>query len=315
MPSHAAERCPDDEPAMDRIQDISDRDPSASRWWVDRRAWPLAASGAVLILSGLVHGMIWGLLGGPWEGPVTWRKPVLFGVSGGLTAVSLGWVWTKLPYRVGDIALAWAAAAALTIEVALIDLQRWRGVASHFNRTTPIDSALYDTMGWLILFVTLVIVDLTIRGFMQPLTAAADMVLAIRAGLVFLVLSCLLGIWVGIHGELRLEQGLPAETFGAAGVPKFPHGAVIHAIQWLPLLAWAARGNQTPVRTRHWLVASASGGTACLLITALVQTLVGRSRFDLIPVTMVTLLTGVVAIGAPACMVAAGWLARSYRSS
>jgi hypothetical protein len=298
---------------MDRIQDERDRDPPAS-WWGDRRAWPLAASGAVLIVSGLVHGLIWCLLGGPWEGPVTWRKPILFGVSGGLTAVSLGWVWARLPCRVGDTPLAWAAAAALTVEVALIDLQRWRGVASHFNRTTPVDSAIYDIMGWLIVFVTLVIIDLTIRGFIQPLTAPADMVLAIRAGLVFLVLSCLLGIWVGMHGELRLEQGLAPETFGAAGVPKFPHGAVIHAIQWLPLLAWAARCNRSPVHTRQWLVASASGGTACLLITALMQTLAGRSRFDLMPLTAVILFAGTIAVAVPAVMVAAGWLTRSLRS-
>ena len=34
---------------------------------------------------------------------------------------------------------------------------------------------------------------------------------------------------------------LPPEPFGTAGVPKFAHGAVIHAIQWLPAVAWASR--------------------------------------------------------------------------
>ncbi len=40
---------------------------------------------------------------------------------------------------------------------------RWRGMVSHFNRQTPLDSWLYDVIGGLILFVTAVIIDLTVR--------------------------------------------------------------------------------------------------------------------------------------------------------
>ncbi|MFM7108931.1 MAG: hypothetical protein ACKOZU_10100, partial [Planctomycetaceae bacterium] len=54
-------------------------------WRRDGRAWPLVVVGSVLVLSGVAHVAAWGALGGPWEGPVTWRKPILFGISGGLT--------------------------------------------------------------------------------------------------------------------------------------------------------------------------------------------------------------------------------------
>jgi hypothetical protein len=75
-------------------------------WWRDPRArWP-AIVGLVLVGSGLAHVGVWGVTGGPWEGPVTWRKPILFGISGGLTAVSAGWVWSLLPRRRGDVLLA-----------------------------------------------------------------------------------------------------------------------------------------------------------------------------------------------------------------
>lgn len=232
-----------------------------------------------MIASGLAHAVVWGVLGGPWEGPITWRKPILFGISGGLTAISLGWVWAPLGRRMGDEWLARLAAWALVVEVALIDLQRWRGVASHFNRQTRLDSWLYDLMGGLILFVTAVIVDLTVRWFCMRPPVAADMLLAARAGLGLLVVSCLLGIWSNVHGDMQMAAGRSPEVFGAAGVVKFPHGVVIHAIQWLPFSAWVARRAGCGERTRTLLVAAAAAASAVLLAYALSQTLAGRPRF------------------------------------
>ncbi len=250
-------------------------------WCRDPRAPHLVVVGLVLVASGVAHLLIWAVLGGPWEGPVTWRKPILFGISGGLTSLSAAWVWAKLPPRRGDAWLAAAAAWALLVEVFLIDLQTWRGVASHFNRATPLDSFLYDAMGVLILFVSAVIVDLTVRLFRFGAGMTPDMLLAARAGMVFLVISCGLGIWVSVNGDLRVAAGLEPERYGAAGVPKFPHGAAIHAIQWLPAIAWAARRAGVALATRRRLVLAATLATAALLAFALVQTLSGHARFDI----------------------------------
>ena len=257
--------------------------PIADAWWHEPRARPLALWGVILVASGLVHIGVWGVLGGPWEGPVTWRKPILFGISGGLTSLSLGWAWAQLPWRRGDLRLARLTAWALVIEVGLIDLQRWRGVASHFNRATPLDSWLYDVMGGLILLVTLVIIDLTVRWFRTRPPVTADMLLAARAGLVFLAVSCLLGIWASVHGDTQVARGMPPEIYGAAGVVKFPHGVVIHAIQWLPFIAWAGRRVGFSGRTRLLLVAAATAASSLLLAYALTQTLDGRPRFGRVP--------------------------------
>jgi hypothetical protein len=274
-------------------------------WYRDRRAQQLAFIGLLLGASGLAHLVIWAVVGGPWEGPVTWRKPILFGISGGLTSLSLGWAWSKLPLRWGDGWLAATVAWALLVEVAAIDLQAWRGVASHFNRATPFDSWLYDAMGLLILWVTLIAIDIMIRFFWQPTSLAPDMLLAARAGLVLLVISCGLGIWASVHGDTQMAAGLPPEHYGAAGVPKFPHGAVIHALQWLPLLAWAARRAGVTEPSRFWLVAAATVGTTLIGCFALVQTLAGRSRFDVTPVTGTLLAAGVICLVVPAIVVAA----------
>jgi hypothetical protein len=283
--------------------------PTASRWWADRRGWPLAAIGVLLVASGLAHVFVWAALGGPWEGPVTWRKPILFGVSGGLTSLSLGWIWSKLPWRRGDVWLASAAAWALFVEVVLIDLQRWRGLASHFNRQTPLDSFLYDAMGGLIIFVTAVAIDLTIRCFRQRPALPADMLLAARAGLVLLVISCLLGIGISVYGDVRMTAGLPPEIYGAAGVTKFPHGAVIHALQWLPLLAWAARRAGLPESYRWRLAASATVGSVLVGSYAIVQTLSGRSRFDAPPAATAMLAIGLACLAVPMVAIVAAFSA------
>jgi hypothetical protein len=280
----------------------------ADSWWTDRRAWPLAVLGAVMLASGIAHLPVWAVLGGPWEGAVTWRKPILFGISGGLTAISLGWVWSMLPMRRADAPLAAATAWALFVEVFLIDLQRWRGVASHFNRDTPLDSFLFDAMGALIVAVTLVIADLTLRLLLQRPTVTADMLLAARAGMLLLLVSCLLGIWVGMHGETRIDQGLDPTRLGVAGVPKFPHGVVIHAVQWLPALAWAARWAGITTASRVWLVATAATGSTLFLIYALVQTALGRSRFDTVPVTAALLVVSLACLAIPAVTTAWSWL-------
>jgi len=231
-----------------------------------------------------------------WRDPRA-RWPAGVGiVSGGLTCLSAGWVWAHLPRRRGDILLAGAMAGTLFVEVLLVDLQRWRGMASHFNRSTPLDSFLYDAMGVLILFVSAVLLDLTVRLFFVGRGVAPDMLLAARAGMVFLVISCGLGIWVGSNGDLRVAAGLDADRFGAAGVPKFAHGVTIHAIQWLPAIAWCARRAGLSAGMSGRLVALALVGTAFILAYAVVQTLLGGPRFPPLPAGMIVLGSGAVCL-------------------
>lgn len=284
---------------------MTKRPPRTPCWLHEPRARPLLQFGGLLIISGLVHLGLWAVWGGPWEGPVIWRKPVLFGLSGGLTSISLGWVWSQLPWRRGDRTLASVTAWALAIEVALIDLQRWRGVASHFNRDTLFDSILYDAMGGLILLVTVVAADLTLRLLRGPTRLEPAMQTAAVTGMILLVVSCGLGIWASVHGDLQAARGLPPELVARAGVTKFPHGIAIHAIQWLPLLAWAMRRAGVPTALRGWLVWGAATGWTLVLAYALAQTLAGRSRFDAPPAVAAMLVGG-------ACLLVAGWLAVAF---
>ena len=56
----------------------------AQRW--------LYSCGLVLVLHAIVHLVPLAFAPLPWDGKISWRKPILFGVSAGTTAISLGWV-------------------------------------------------------------------------------------------------------------------------------------------------------------------------------------------------------------------------------
>ena len=100
----------------------------AERW--------LYGTGILLVLSGIFHLFVWMVLGGGWEGSISWRKPILFGISTGLTALSLGWIYSKMEVRKWDRVVCGVFCVAILAEVGLISLQQWRGVPSHFNQTT-----------------------------------------------------------------------------------------------------------------------------------------------------------------------------------
>lgn len=52
--------------------------------------------GLVLILSGVIHLSGFAIDPRPLLGPLSWRKPVTFGVSFGLTLVSIAWISSYL---------------------------------------------------------------------------------------------------------------------------------------------------------------------------------------------------------------------------
>ena len=233
--------------------------------------------GVLLIASGSVHLVVFAILGTTWNGPVSLRKPALFGISGGLTVWSLAWLMTKLRPRGFDRSLANALATGLFVEVTLITIQYWRGVASHFNRATNIDAAIEFTMLGLILLVSSGIVYLTLRT-MRLRNIDPAMAIAIRGGMWLLALSCGLGIATSILGEISISAGRSYELWGRAGVLKFPHGVALHSIQLLPAIAWMTR--MLHLRHSVRIVQSAFISQVLFLVYAVWQTSQGRDRID-----------------------------------
>ncbi|MEI8383997.1 MAG: hypothetical protein WCJ09_28040 [Planctomycetota bacterium] len=242
--------------------------------------------GAALFTSGMFHLILLCVTGADWSGPLSLRKSALFGISAGLTVWSIAWILTQLAPRRGDQRLASLLSGGLLLEVGLITLQQWRGVSSHFNRTTPLNSLIETIMLGLILLATAGIAWLCWRSrWLRPM--AESQAIAIRAGLFLLLLSCGLGMLVTIAGEINLAQGRPPEIWGLAGVLKYPHGAVLHAVQTLPFLSFLMQKFR--VRRSAWLMRSAVAAHLLFLGHAMWQTFLGRARMD-VDVTSVTFL-------------------------
>jgi hypothetical protein len=164
------------------------------RYWRQRTDYQsfLGAAGVLLLASGIFHTVVF-LVDGAWDGPLSWRKPILFGFSFGITLLTLAWVLCYLPRR---RRLGWLLAGVLgvagVVEVLLITMQRWRGMPSHFNEASAFDTAVFRSMGGLVAMVGLAIVTMTVWSF-TSLRATPSMAVAVRVGLVLLVASQLLG--------------------------------------------------------------------------------------------------------------------------
>ena len=176
-------------------------------WWAGARGYQRLAYlvGAGLILIGLMHAAIWALAGGSASGAVSWRKPTTFGISFGLTTVTLGWVATWLPVRprVGWLA-AGLLCAATSYEVAWVSVQHARGVPAHFNGTTVLDERLFIGGAVMVAIAIGVIAAMTLAAFLHT-SAPAPMALAIRWGLVGLLAAQVTGVWMLLHGLALLD--------------------------------------------------------------------------------------------------------------
>lgn len=62
----------------------------------DRRLYALSG---LLVASGLVHLVVWLVLGGAWSGPVSGRKPFTFGLAFGVILATITWVTRYLTSR------------------------------------------------------------------------------------------------------------------------------------------------------------------------------------------------------------------------
>ncbi len=258
----------------------------------------------LLVASGLVHAALFLCFDRIWEDPLSFRKATLFGLSTGVTLWSCLWANSNLKELGYDPILRRTLCGSLVLEVFLITLQTWRGELSHFNHNGMVNGLIELAMLLLVTIAVAIIFALTYRAWQRanPNHCSSSIAWSIRWGLLLLSLSALIGFGITWIGKEQMTRGLKPTHFNLRGILKFPHGAALHAIQTLAIVAWFTDRMRltNTVRIIHCLAAA----HACWLGYALYQTFAGLDRFELSTTVSLILLVATIL-----CGLAAGALA------
>ncbi|NUR90117.1 MAG: hypothetical protein HOY71_39085 [Nonomuraea sp.] len=224
--------------------------------------------GVLLLLVGLFHLGVLVITGGPWDGPVSFRKPFTFGVSFGLSVLTLTWV-------AGFVRLRWrqlwtgAFAVASLYEVLMITVQAWRGEPSHFNMSTALDATIARSLavgGGVLIAVGIV---LTVAAFRGDPAVAPSMRLAVRAGFGTLLAALAFGGVMIARGMIEVFSGNQELAYTVATSVKPAHAIFMHGVLLLPALAslpLAESARHRLVRLATWLYVGISAVVSGLAV-------------------------------------------------
>jgi hypothetical protein len=261
-------------------------------------------------------------------GAPIWLKPFKFAVSFVLYGVTLAWMLSLLPRR-SRLAerMATLIVAVAAVENVVIVGQVVRGQTSHFNDSTPLNTALFAAMGaaiGVLFFAHLVLGIVVLIRRIPDLVArrAVGWGLGLSLlGMAAAVPMALPGQDPGIEGVVGAHSvGVPD---GGAGLPlvgwstmggdlRIGHFVGLHALQALPILAILLNRFATRLdeRTRARLVVVAGAAYGVLTVMLTWQALRGQALLRPDAVTLAAVAALVVATATAAALV----LARRRRS-
>ncbi|WP_437485653.1 hypothetical protein WME75_01460 [Sorangium sp. So ce1014] len=206
-----------------------------------------------------------------------WIKPAKFAASIAIYLLTINWLIgdVTLPPR-GRRAVVWGTVAMVSFEMIAIAMQAARGVASHFNRTTPFDVAVFALMGIAILVNTALAAYLAYRFWTTRPPLPAPYLWGIRLGFLLFLLACAEGGFMSTldaHsvGVADGGPGLPIVNWSTRGGDlRTAHFFGMHALQAAPLFgywlsAWASGSASRTQRAVRWVVAFGVGYGAVAL--------------------------------------------------
>ncbi|WP_336922743.1 hypothetical protein [Aquipuribacter sp. SD81] len=293
-------------------------------WWEVRprtraERWT-AGAGLALAAVGLAHLGVQAVDGGAWAGPVSWRKPVVFGVSLGILLLTVAAVLRWVPGRRTQWWVAAPLVVGSVVEYAAIASQRWRGVPSHFNDATPYDSVVFGVMaGSVGLIVAAVAVLTVVAALPRGFSGGPALRLAVLVGLAGVLVSSWVGGRMIAEGtEVVAATGAVPDSvvLGAAGSAKLFHAVGQHGLQVLLAVALLLHVAGAPRRRALAVTALASLGFAGVLGGVGAAALRGEAWLALPPSLLVPAVPGVALLAAAAVAVlghlrpAGGTLAR-----
>ena len=233
-------------------------------------------------------------------GAPAWLKPFKFAIASAIYCLTLAWVFGFLSDRARMRRMVgWTTAIVFVLEVAIIDLQAWRGTTSHFNAATTLDRVLFLVMGSAILIQTFVSIAVAVALWRHRFRDRA-LGWALRFGMTLTIVGAFTGPLMTRPtadqlANARAGRGIPiigAHTVGAPdggpGMPvtgwsrahgdvRVPHFIGLHAIQALALFAVGLRRWRRPEAVRVRAVVAAAASYALLFALLLWEALRGQS--------------------------------------
>jgi hypothetical protein len=194
-------------------------------------------------------------------GTPAWLKPAKFAISVSIYCFTFVWMLRFVENRPRLVRLlANVTTASLIVEMAVILTQAARGTTSHFNQTTPLNTALWFTMGAFIVVVWMMNLLLAIMLLLQRMPDRA-LAWSLRLGLLISAIGMASAFFMVIptpEQAARIAGGYGPRIVGAHSVgvrdggPGLPvlgwstvggdlrvaHFVGLHALQVLPFLGW-----------------------------------------------------------------------------
>jgi hypothetical protein len=268
------------------------------------RSWAINAplTATVLFMLAVLGTSIVGLIVDPRivTGAPVWLKPAKFAVSIIIYALTVVWTFNYLDgwWRTRT-AVGWLNAVTLTTEIVIILVQVQRGTSSHFNISTPLNAALWATMGAAIVVQTLTSIALAVAVWRERFADRA-VGWALRLGLTLSILGASSAFLMTQPTRAQLDDmragqrplAVGAHTVGAPdggpgiagtgwstqhGDLRVPHFIGLHAFQALPLVAIATKRRGWPDQRRVRLVLAAAVSYATFFALLLLEALRGYS--------------------------------------
>ena len=246
-----------------------------------KQLWQLAGFSLAMMAAGLVWAAFETRL---YQDALVWIKPFKFALSFVVLFATLAWAAGQLSAPAQSTrTLRWTVAilaAAFWFEMIYITMQAAQGIGSHYNTGDLYHSVMYSIMG--VGAVSLVLGTAVVGWAMLRDTGARvheDLRFGIGVGF---ILSTLLTLITA--GALSSMAGhfVGTPPAGAATLPFFgwsasvgdlrpSHFLALHAMQAIPILAWAVQGR---VSARAWIVGGSVGYSA-LTLALFAQALMG----------------------------------------
>lgn len=174
-----------------------------------------------------------------------WVKPLKFEISIMVFNLTIGWLLTRMTLpRFSAQTISWVVALAMIVEISAIVFQASRGLPSHYNRSTPLNAAIFTAMAIAIVLNTLAIGWLCALSFWPQLQLAPAVAWGIRLGLILFLFSSVQGFQIVANqghtvGAPDGGPGLPFLRWSTlAGDLRIAHFIGMHGLQLLPPLGY-----------------------------------------------------------------------------